>query len=96
MLLRVALDHGSPRDRVARAAADGFVKARSRDEALATLLDDRDDGLAALAAYRALRIGGGGLREAVARASEVRPSLKTRIDRLFGPEPVMTEAATHG
>jgi hypothetical protein len=62
--------------------------ARTRTAALRMLVEDRDDAVAALAAQHALAIDRDGeLREAVAHASERRPSLRAMLEYLFGPPP---------
>jgi hypothetical protein len=94
-LLRIVVDHGSDADRVARAAAGGMVVPGTRTAALRTLIEDRDDAMAALAAQHALTIDRDGeLRQAVAHASEQRPSLRAMLEYFFGPpQPVFAEAA---
>jgi AAA family ATP:ADP antiporter len=89
-LLRIFVDQGTDAERVARAAVGGMVLARTRNAALRMLVEDRDDSLAALAAQHALAIDRDGeLREAVAHASERRPSLRAMLEYLFGPPPVV-------
>jgi AAA family ATP:ADP antiporter len=86
-LLSVVVDEASDAERIRRAAASGRALALSQEQALAMLLDDRDDALAALAAHRALSLEDGALRAAVARAGERRPSLKAMSEHLFGLQP---------
>jgi hypothetical protein len=83
-LLRVVVDEASDAERVNRAAAAGRALALSQEQALAMLIDDKDDALAALAAHRALTLEDGGLRAMVVRASEHRPSLRAMSEHLFG------------
>jgi AAA family ATP:ADP antiporter len=96
-LLRIVVDQGTDTERIARAAVDGIVLARTRNAALRMLVEDRDDALAALAAQHALAIDRDGeLREVVAHASERRPSLRAMLEYLFGPQPVaFTKEAVH-
>jgi AAA family ATP:ADP antiporter len=87
-LLRIVVDYPTDAERVARAAGSGRVLARTRAAALQMLVEDHDDSLAALAAQHALAIDTDGqLRQAVARASEQRPSLRAMLEYLFGPPP---------
>jgi AAA family ATP:ADP antiporter len=90
-LLRVVVDEASDADRVRRAAATGHAFVLLQQSALAMLIDDRDDALAALAAHRALTLEDGGLRAVVARASERRPSLRAMSEHLFGLMPLPIE-----
>jgi hypothetical protein len=93
-LLRVIVDQATDADRVSRARTEGRVLARTREEALRILVDDRDDAMAALAAQHALVTGAGvELRQAMARASEHRPSLRATVERLFGAPALVQEAA---
>jgi AAA family ATP:ADP antiporter len=91
-LLRVVVDEAGDVERIRRAAASGYALALTQEEALAKLIDDRDDALAALAAHRALSLEDAGLRAAVVRAGERRPSLRAMSERLFGPLPPAIEA----
>jgi AAA family ATP:ADP antiporter len=91
-LLRVVVDEASDADRVGRASAAGRGLVLSQQQALAMLIDDRDDALAALAAHRALTLEDGGLRAVVARAGERRPSLRAMSEHLFGLLPPTIEA----
>jgi hypothetical protein len=89
-LLRIVVDQGTDADRVARAAAGGMVLPRTRTAALRMLIEDRDDAMAALAAQHAVAVDRDGeLRQAVAHASEQRPSLRAMLEYLFGPPPAM-------
>jgi hypothetical protein len=91
-LLRVVVDEASDAERIRRAAASGYALALTQEEALAKLIDDRDDALAALAAHRALSLEDAGLHAAVVRAGEHRPSLRAMSEHLFGPLPAAIEA----
>jgi hypothetical protein len=82
--LRIVVDEASDVVRVRRAASGGRVLAQSREQALAMLVDDRDDALAALAGHVALSLNDATLRAAVARASDGRPSLRALAEHLFG------------
>ncbi len=82
-LLRIVVDDLSDAERVSRAASQVRLVARTGEEALATLIDDRDDTLAALAAHFADSLGHRGLHDAVARARAKRPSLAAATEHLF-------------
>jgi AAA family ATP:ADP antiporter len=83
--LRIVVDEASDVVRVRRAGSTGGrVLAQSREQALAMLVDDRDDALAALAGHVALALNDATLRAAVARASDRRPSLRALAEHLFG------------
>jgi len=82
-LLRLVVDELSAPERVARAASFIPAPPRDHDEAIASLLRDGDESLAALAAYHALETGGEKLRQEVAAALEERPAL-----RRWGAQPV--------
>jgi AAA family ATP:ADP antiporter len=55
-LIRIVVDFATDTERVARAAGEGRVLARTRPAALRMLVEDHDDALAALAAQHALAI----------------------------------------
>jgi AAA family ATP:ADP antiporter len=74
-LFRLVADDLSPEDRVARAAAYLPTRPATYEEAVSALLREKDESLAALAAYHALEMGHGGLRERVAEAYRARPTL---------------------
>jgi AAA family ATP:ADP antiporter len=82
-LLRVVVDELSDAERVARAAPQVRLVARSREQALAILVDERDETLAALAAHFADSLGQRELQELVARARARRPSLTAVGEHLF-------------
>jgi ATP/ADP translocase len=83
-LFRLVIDDLDPADRVARAAGRLGAIPKSRDETLAALIEDRDEGLATLASYHALSLGGDTLRGNVERARDGRPSLDSMLERFFG------------
>jgi hypothetical protein len=97
-LLRIVVDQGTDADRVARAVASGMVLPRTRTAALRMLIEDRDDAMAALAAQHAVMIDRDGeLRQAVAHASEQRPSLQAMLAYLFGPpQPMLAQEVAGG
>jgi HEAT repeat protein len=74
-LVQLVTDDLSDADRVTRGSA--FISSRPRgyDESLRALLYENDATLAAIAAYHALTLGEGALREDVAAACRERPSL---------------------
>ena len=84
-LFRLVVDDLAPAERVQRAEAYLGSIPRTRDEALAALIEDRDAAIATLASYYALSLGAENLRASVERARKDRPSLNVLIDRLFGP-----------
>jgi AAA family ATP:ADP antiporter len=94
-ILRVVVDEASDAERVARASSLMSVHVRTEEEALAVLIDDRDETLAALAACHAVGLGVPGLREAVAQARARRPSLTATTAHLFGP-PALVLGGAHG
>jgi AAA family ATP:ADP antiporter len=84
-VLRLVVDEASDKERVERAALEGRGLARTYDEALAMLVDDKDDALAALAAHHAIGSENPAVRAAVQRARQGRPSMRAMTERLFGP-----------
>lgn len=91
-LLGIVVDNLSDVERVARASSRVPLVARTHDEALALLVDDRDDTLAALAAHYADSLGSTRLRDVVARARARRPTLAAVGEHLFG-RPLATGVA---
>jgi hypothetical protein len=82
-LLAIVVDNLSDAERAERAASRVPLVARTHDEALAILIDDRDDTLAALAAHYADSLGSARLHDAVARARARRPSIAAVGEHLF-------------
>jgi len=76
-LMRIANDVLSPTERLARAASLLEPMPASRDEALAQLLEDADETLAALSANAARALGLQALEPAVQRAFARHPSFAT-------------------
>lgn len=89
-LLRLVADDLTPEDRVARAARYLPHRPTTYEEVVSALLREKDESLAALAAYHALEMGQADLRERVQEAYRQRPTLpmKSSLDT-FG---VMEEA----
>src|SRR5207247_373140 len=79
-LFRLVVDDLAPAERVARAAPFLGSTPTSRDDALAALIADRDEGVATLASYYALSIGAENLRASVDRARRERPSLASLME----------------
>ena len=84
--LRTVVDDASDAERVDRAAREGRALARTHEDALAALVQDRDDALAALAAHHAMTSNDPTLRATVSRVREGRPSMRAMTTRLFGPD----------
>ncbi|MGD0674014.1 MAG: hypothetical protein ABSC94_01265 [Polyangiaceae bacterium] len=95
-VLRLVVDDSSDIDRVERAGSLLREDVRTVEQALALLIEDRDETLAALAICHAVALGGAGLRETVARARERRPSLTAVTQHLFEPSPTLVLDGTHG
>ncbi len=83
-LFRLVAEDLEPAERAARAAGFLGTVPRTRDEVLATLIDDPDESLATIASYCALSGGAGHLRASVERARLGRPSLDTVLQRFLG------------
>jgi hypothetical protein len=70
-------------ERVARAAPLlPHVMPDTREEALTGLIDDADAGVAVLAGFYALEVGGEPLRNAVAEVRRLRPEVNLSADDL--------------
>lgn len=80
-LFRLVVDDVEPAERVARASPVLGSTPTRRDDALAALIADRDEGVATIASYYALSIGAENLRASVDRARRDRPSLASLMDR---------------
>ena len=78
------LDDAPDRQRAELAAEYIGPVPTDADEALAMLVDDHDDALAALAAHHALSLGRPKLRATVERAQQARPVLEQLGEHLFG------------
>jgi len=92
-LLRLAADDLEPRERVARSQVHVGARPANQAEALARLLADPDEALAALAAYHALALGI--IDGEVATTLDERPELRYVADaagRSLPPQP----EASHG
>jgi ATP/ADP translocase/HEAT repeat protein len=92
-LFRLAVDDLEPADRVTRALGHLGDVPRTRDDALAALIEDRDEGLATLASYHALTIGSEPLRAKVERARDGRPSLDTMLQRFLATPSLLQSAS---
>jgi hypothetical protein len=89
--LRLATDDLSAHDRAARARAHVPVPS-SPDEALAALLDERDESVATLAAHHAIDLGTPRAREGVRAAAARRPSLGALFGLAVAAAPLEAEA----
>jgi hypothetical protein len=83
-LFRLVVDDLEPAERVKRAAPHLGSIPRDRDQALAALIEDRDEAVAMLSSYYALTLGAESLRASVERARRDRPSLDTLLQRFLG------------
>ena len=93
-VLRIVIDDATDAERVTRAIAEGRALPGTHDAALAVLVDDRDDALAALASRHAATSSNASLRAEVERVRRVRPALRALSDRLFGE--AVTPEMNHG
>lgn len=93
-VLRIVIDDATDAERVTRAIAEGRALPGTHDAALAVLVDNRDDALAALASRHAATSSNASLRAEVERVRRVRPALRALSDRLFGE--AVTPEMNHG
>ena len=93
-LFLVVVDDVAPEERVTRARAWLPEAPRNASGALALLLQDADESLAAVAAHHALSLGDNALRRQVASVLAERPSLASVSSRLFGMSAVSLEVAS--
>jgi AAA family ATP:ADP antiporter len=86
-LFRIVLDDIEPAERIALAAEWLGDLPESRMDALASLIKDRDEVIAVVAASYSLSLGDAALSAAVQESREARPSLVEVGTHFFGPEP---------
>lgn len=91
-LFRLVVDDLSPAERISRAAPYLGATPTGRDDALAALIADRDEGVATIASYYALSIGAENLRASVDRARRDRPALASLMERFSMVPPLAGQA----